>query len=87
MINPAYFESLGNETLEFLSKAEKLKKEKNAVVLAHFYEPIEIQLAADFVGDSLELARRCKDLECEKISRVWHVTAADGIAFLTSDDN
>lgn len=67
MINPAYFENLGNETLEFLSKAEKLKKEKNAVVLAHFYEPIEIQLAADFVGDSLELARRCKDLECEKI--------------------
>ena len=27
------------------------------------------------------------DLECEKISRVWHVTAADGIASLTSDDN
>lgn len=67
MIKPSYPEGLAKETLDFLHRVEKLKRQKNAVVLAHFYEPVEIQLAADFVGDSLELARRCKALEAERI--------------------
>ncbi len=44
-----------------------LKKEKNAVILAHFYQPLEIQLLADIVGDSLELARKSKNVDAEKI--------------------
>jgi len=40
------------------SKIKALKSAKNAVILAHYYQESNIQEAADFVGDSLELARK-----------------------------
>lgn len=41
-----------------IEKIKVLKKEKNALVLAHYYAPLEIWEVADFVGDSLELSRK-----------------------------
>jgi quinolinate synthase len=45
----------------------RLKQELNAVILAHYYQDSEIQDIADFVGDSLELARKAKSTKADVI--------------------
>ena len=41
----------------------KSSKKKNTVILAHYYQPGEIQDIADYLGDSLQLARTAKDTD------------------------
>ncbi|MCI0502226.1 MAG: quinolinate synthase NadA [Fusobacteria bacterium] len=48
---------------EIQNKILKLKKEKNALILAHYYQTIDIQEVADFVGDSFELAKIAQKAE------------------------
>ena len=48
-------EDLGMTDAELEEGIKRLKKERNAVILAHYYQESEIQDLADFVGDSLQL--------------------------------
>ena len=49
------------------NQIEQLKKEKNAVILAHYYAPAEVQEIADFVGDSFYLAKIVKQSKADII--------------------
>ena len=55
------------ESDEIKKKIDKLKKSLNAVIVAHNYQRPEVQDIADFVGDSLELARQCTQVDAEVI--------------------
>ena len=50
-------------SVDLVAEIKRLKKEKNAVVLAHYYTIGEIQDLADFIGDSLALARIAEKLD------------------------
>ena len=62
-----YIDAPVDPSLDMVSEIAKMRKEKNAIILSHYYQEGEIQDIADYVGDSLGLSRQAAATDADMI--------------------
>ena len=67
IIEKGYIDELITPDVDIIAEIEKMRKEKNAVILAHYYQTSDIQDIADYVGDSLDLSRKAAGVSADII--------------------